>query len=279
MNSQQILMLGLVVAIGAVAGYTFFSREPAPAAPKTTPEAAVELTIRAPERDPAKWDLSRIPRDVEPIRAFTTEEGVRVQVLEEGEGQAVHLGRPIDLRVELYLLTGTKIQNDVVRGLVFGQRKPGLEGFMDGLTGIRPYERRRILVPNERAHGARTVGQAPPHADLVYDVRWVYFKITELREGVGEEAREGSRVKVFYRGTLEDGTVFDQTGENEPATFELKRGGVIDGFRIGIQGMKEGGERRIWIPGHMAYGAQGRRPKIGPWANLIFVVELLEVLD
>ena len=280
MNSQQVIMLGLVVVIGAVAGYSIFSRQDSePEKPTSTPESAVEMTIRAPDRDPANWDLSRLPGDVEPLRDFKTEKGVRVQVLEEGKGKPVHLGRPIDLRVELYLLTGTKIQNDVARGIVFGQRRPGLEGFMDGLTDIRPYERRRIFVPNELAHGNRTIGQAPPHADVVYDVRWVYFQITELREGMGKEAKDGSTVKVFYRGKLEDGTVFDETKEGEPATFMLKQGAVIDGFRIGIKGMKEGGERRIWIPGHMAYKEMGRRPKIGPWANLIFVVELLQVVD
>ena len=86
-----------------------------------------------------------------------------------------------------------------------------------------------------------------------------------------------SAASIFAWGAVRE--VFDQTKEGEPATFQLRRGAVIDGFRLGIQGMREGGERRIWIPSHMGYGETGKGRKIQPHANLVFVVELLRVLD
>ncbi len=279
MTTQQTVLLIFVLVIGGFAAVAILQGEN-PAAPGATPERAVEEAIRSPERDPSKWNLAHIGGGITPTRSFMTEKGVFVEVLQEGDKSlpAVNLGRPIDLRVQLYLLNGTLVQNDVKRGLVYGQQVPGLHGLMDGLIDIRPYERRRIRVPNALAHGHRRVANVPPHADLVYDVRWVWFRIERLRGGSGKEAKIGSRVRVMYRGELEDGTIFEQSEAGKPAELVLQSGHVIEGFRVGLRGMKEGGERRLWIPSHMAYGPEPRS-KIPAYSNLIFVVELLKVLD
>lgn len=281
MNLQQIVILGLLVVIAVVAGFTFFGDKPGDASKdeQAVAEKAVELAVRAPDRNPETWDTSKIPGGRKPVRSFTTEEGVHVQVLREGKGDEVKLGRPIDLRTRLFLLNGVMLEDGVRPGWVYGRLLPGLEGFNAGLAHIRPDEVRRILVPNELAHGNRQVGNAPAMADVVYEVRWTLFQYTDLREGSGKTAKDGSKVRVFYRGTKEDGSVFDQTKPGTPATFTLKRGSVIDGFRFGIRGMKEGGERRMFVPSNMAYGPEGHGKTIGPHTNLIFLVELLEVLE
>ena len=41
-----------------------------------------------------------------------------------------------------------------------------------------------------------------------------------------------------------------------PLEFTLGAEGIIPGFQIGVNGMKEGGERRIQIPPELGYGAQ-----------------------
>lgn len=53
-------------------------------------------------------------------------------------------------------------------------------------------------------------------------------------------------------------------------------GEVIKGWDIGVAGMTAGGERRITIPSHLAYGKQGTGPIPGN-ANLVFDVKLLSV--
>jgi FKBP-type peptidyl-prolyl cis-trans isomerase len=96
--------------------------------------------------------------------------------------------------------------------------------------------------------------------------------------GDGEEAVSGATVTVHYTGTLEDGTQVDSSHDrDEPFTFVLGAGMVIRGWDEGLQGMQEGGSRRLEIPPDLAYGEQGVPPTIPENATLIFEVELLEV--
>lgn len=101
---------------------------------------------------------------------------------------------------------------------------------------------------------------------------------TDVVVGIGTEATPGSRVTVNYVGMLPDGTVFDASSRHgQPFTFTLGAGEVIKGWDIGVQGMKEGGKRRLIVPPADGYGSQGAGDVIPPNATLIFDVELLQV--
>ncbi len=104
------------------------------------------------------------------------------------------------------------------------------------------------------------------------------LKVDDERVGTGKEAKAGDHVTVNYRGTLENGTVFDESYKRgQPFDFTLGQGRVIRGWDVGVAGMKEGGKRKLMIPSEMGYGASGSPPVIPPNANLIFDVELLKV--
>ncbi len=80
-----------------------------------------------------------------------------------------------------------------------------------------------------------------------------------------------------YVGTLIDGAKFDSSYDrNQPFTFNLGKGEVIQGWDLGVVGMKEGGKRRLTIPSSLGYGAQGAGDAIPPNSTLIFEVELLK---
>jgi FKBP-type peptidyl-prolyl cis-trans isomerase FklB len=98
-----------------------------------------------------------------------------------------------------------------------------------------------------------------------------------LEPGSGEKPSADSKVKVHYHGTLVDGTVFDSSVErDQPATFGVNQ--VISGWTEALQLMPEGAKWKLYIPADLAYGERGAGQKIGPYATLIFEVELLEIM-
>lgn len=100
----------------------------------------------------------------------------------------------------------------------------------------------------------------------------------DLVEGAGPEAKKGDRVSVHYTGTLMDGTKFDSSlDRGTPFEFTIGDGTVIEGWAIGVVGMKKGGKRKLTIPPHLAYDQRGAPPKIGPNATLRFEIELLDI--
>jgi FKBP-type peptidyl-prolyl cis-trans isomerase len=108
----------------------------------------------------------------------------------------------------------------------------------------------------------------------------------DVTVGTGKEAKPGSIVSVLYVGRLQDGTVFDssEANGNQPLTFPLGAEGLIPGFQIGINGMKEGGERRIAIPPEFAYGSQDVKDASGKViipanSTIIFDIRLVKVED
>lgn len=104
-----------------------------------------------------------------------------------------------------------------------------------------------------------------------------YNMAQDVVYGTGEEAKTGDRVVVHYTGRFVDGNVFDSSfSRNEPFQFVLGAGQVIQGWDVGIVGMKVGGKRVLSIPPELGYGMQDYGPIPGG-STLIFEVELLKV--
>jgi FKBP-type peptidyl-prolyl cis-trans isomerase len=106
------------------------------------------------------------------------------------------------------------------------------------------------------------------------------LKIQDIIIGPGQEARSGNAVSVNYEGTLENGTKFDSSYDRgTPFSFILGAGQVIQGWDLGVAGMKVGGKRKLIIPSELGYGAKGAGGVIPPNAALVFEVELLSVQE
>ncbi|KAL2270879.1 hypothetical protein VTJ83DRAFT_250 [Remersonia thermophila] len=100
--------------------------------------------------------------------------------------------------------------------------------------------------------------------------------VDDRKVGTGRTAKAGDRVSMRYIGKLENGKVFDANKKGAPFSFKLGKGEVIKGWDIGIVGMAVGGERRLTIPAHLAYGSRSM-PGIPANSKLIFDVKLLEI--
>lgn len=119
-----------------------------------------------------------------------------------------------------------------------------------------------------RAENAKKEGVVVTESGLQYK---------EITEGKGDIPKSGDKVKVHYKGTLIDGTVFDSSiDRGEPATFPVT--GVIKGWVEALQLMNVGDKFELTIPPELAYGPQGTGSGIGPNETLLFEVELLEIV-
>jgi peptidylprolyl isomerase len=100
---------------------------------------------------------------------------------------------------------------------------------------------------------------------------------TDLTVGKGDTVKPYDFVTVQYRGTLNDGKVFDSSYEREePFAFQVSAAQVIAGWDTGVVGMKVGGKRRLVIPPGLAYGdrAVGEIPAN---STLNFEIEVVKI--
>ena len=103
--------------------------------------------------------------------------------------------------------------------------------------------------------------------------------ITDITEGEGEAAVEGSTVYVYYVGVLtKDGKRFDGNYGGDPFAVTLGTGSVIDGWDQGLIGIKAGGQRQLDIPSELAYGAAGSGDAIPPDSAISFIVDVVAIV-
>jgi FKBP-type peptidyl-prolyl cis-trans isomerase len=143
---------------------------------------------------------------------------------------------------------------------------PKLQEFAKGRLGA--------AAAGEKTAGAAFVAKEAAQPGAVKQPTGFVYK--EVKAGTGATPKATDKVKVHYRGALTDGTVFDSSIERgEPVTFPLN--GVIPCWTQGLQLMKTGGKARLVCPSELAYGDEGRPPKIKGGATLVFDVELLSI--
>jgi len=112
---------------------------------------------------------------------------------------------------------------------------------------------------------------AKPPADAEVTRSGLASKV--LREGTGERRPTASdTVEVHYSGWTTDGQMFDSSvTRGESISFSLRQ--VIEGWTEGVQLMRVGECRRLWIPENLAYRGQPGAPA----GMLVFDVELLAI--
>lgn len=70
------------------------------------------------------------------------------------------------------------------------------------------------------------------------------------------QVKQGDKVKAHYKGTLQDGTEFDNSAGKEPIEFEVGAGKLIPGFENAVVGMEPGESKTFTVPADDAYGSR-----------------------
>jgi len=148
-----------------------------------------------------------------------------------------------------------------------------METLKSEVAGKQQAEHARASAANAKA-GADYLAKNAKQPGVKTTASGLQYKV--LKSGAGATPSSTDTVKVHYRGTLIDGTVFDSSiDRGEPVTFPVT--GVIAGWTEALQLMKVGDKWQLTVPSNLAYGERGAGGVIGPNSVLIFDVELLDI--
>ena len=119
----------------------------------------------------------------------------------------------------------------------------------------------KFLAQNKSKPGVKTTASG-----LQYEV---------ITEGKGKKPTAADTVEVNYKGTLIDGTEFDNSYKRgQSISFPLN--GVIRGWTEALQLMPVGSKYKLYIPNQLGYGMNDTGPIPGG-SVLVFEVELLNI--
>ncbi len=127
-------------------------------------------------------------------------------------------------------------------------------------------------VEKNHAAAAAFLAENGKKKDVQSTASGLQYKV--ITPGTGASPSATDEVVVNYKGTLLDGSVFDQTEGRGPATFGVNQ--VIPGWTEALQLMKPGAKYQLFIPPKLAYDERSP-PAIPAGSMLLFDVELVSV--
>lgn len=127
----------------------------------------------------------------------------------------------------------------------------------------------------QQAQGQAFLAENAKRPGVVTTASGLQYEIVQA--GKGPKPTANDKVKVAYRGTLMDGTEFDNSA-NHGGSVEFMAGEVIPGWTEALQLMPVGSKWKIWLPYEIAYGERGAGEDIPPYATLLFDIELIDIV-
>lgn len=128
-----------------------------------------------------------------------------------------------------------------------------IQGWDEGVQGMRVGGTRKLSIPAEMAYGNRAQGKIPANSDLFFEIK-LLDKISPDEDrklepvdqvvGTGREIREGSKVTIEYVARLVNGRIVEESRRfNEPITFTVGKEEAVVAIERGLIGAREGGVR------------------------------------
>lgn len=161
----------------------------------------------------------------------------------------------------------------------------------------------RFAIPAEMAFGDEGYSnRIPPKSEITLDIEMVRIskeiKVSKwdatghdtittasglryivIEPGHGDLIAPNSIVTAHYSGYLANGQLFDSSVKREsPIKYPVGAGLIIDGWDEASLLMRKSSKFQLLIPSHLAYGEDGVPPTIPANADLVFDVEILDVI-
>ena len=241
-----------------------------------------------------------VPRSIEGLTPVTTESGLTYYDFKVGEGVQPELAAIVTLNFTGWLTDGKMFDTSATRTQeVKYKLAHAVPGWQEGIGSMRVGGIRRLEIPAELGFAERGApGLIPPNADLVYEIELLDviqppkqmpvdgiepvvaesgLKYWDIKVGEGTAVEQGSMVTQHMSIWFKDGELFHSSKQMQSP--DTQRVGVfpVEGWSEGVIGMKPGGVRRLEIPPSLAFGEEGRPPRIPGNTTFIMEVELLDV--
>lgn len=238
----------------------------------------------------------------------STQSGLNYAITEAGTGKLPEAGGIVVLHYEGKLLDGSVFDSSFDRGVPFtyvfgvGQVIPG---FDEGVSKISEEGSGVIMIPSYLAYGTSGSGSIGANEVLIFNIEvWsdndilendlskiedyidtnsitgveetasgLNYKITQA--GSGDNVKSGDAIAVMYKGSLLDGTVFDQTTDAS-YNYTVGQTALIDGWEEGVALLNASAKATFFIPSTLGYGRSGNQG-IAPNEVLIFEIEVVSI--
>lgn len=138
-------------------------------------------------------------------------------------------------------------------------------------------DQKKALAEKNKREGEAFLAENKKKEGVITLPSGLQYKV--LKEGAGKTPKDTDWVTIHFRGSLIDGTVFEDTRKsfNQPVAFAVR--GMVPGWAEGLKLMKEGAKYQLFIPPELAMGERGSGTLIGPNATLILEIELISIQD
>ncbi|MFI1772284.1 FKBP-type peptidyl-prolyl cis-trans isomerase [Thalassobellus citreus] len=235
------------------------------------------------------------------LAAQKSSSGLYYIIDEQGTGdKPTLLSDRVKVALKGYLTNGT-VFSENTNGISFPVLQELIPGLVEGLSYFNEGGKGKLIIPAHLAYGDNKTEEIPPGSVIIFDIELIYVNYktendeeiqTYLNDNdlIAEKSSTGlyyiidelgsenqptqtDNVTVAYKGYFLDGTVFDQSNA-AGVSFNLQN--VISGWTEGITYFKEGGNGKLLIPAHLAYGNSDYNGIPGG-SVLIFDVNLISV--
>lgn len=235
----------------------------------------------------------------------TTDSGLQVYVVEEGEGDAPEDGQPVRVDFTAWFTDGSRLDSTIDAGqpLVFALGSEQLfPGLSEAVSTMRVGGQSQFIIPADLAFGETGTGGIPPNSDLIflidllellppapsapvevdeddYEADDSGFLIADIEEGSGDPAEAGDLAEFHVTGWLEeDGSqILSSYDQGEPILLPIASGQALPGWDAGLTGMREGGVRQVIVPPELGFGETGAGDVVPPNATMIWLIELVSL--
>ncbi|GAB4288249.1 MAG: hypothetical protein Kow0068_14030 [Marinilabiliales bacterium] len=238
---------------------------------------------------------------------ITTSSGLKYKINEKGRGVKAENGDKVTVHYVGKFTNGNIFDSSVERkqpfSFILGQGQV-IKGWDEGIAYLHQGDKATFVIPPELGYGDKAKGNIPANSTLVFDVEILNvmkipkveaYDTTNVKPVVTEDGlrfylisekhkkankpKAGERVLVHYTGYFRDGKIFDSSVmRGEPIKIEVGANQVIQGWEKSLTMMKKGDKARILIPYELAYGEKGYPPVIPAKTDLIFDMELVDIL-